>query len=63
MLRTLTKDSTYFRVNADGTETLFGLSNADTTQVKPNYEAMLKGGHLKMTEMGVQPGKRMLLVD
>lgn len=22
--------------------------------IKPNYEAMIKGGHLKVTEMGVQ---------
>ncbi|XKL67448.1 hypothetical protein PGB90_002939 [Kerria lacca] len=56
VLRTLTKDSgTYFAMSTNSSETTFGLLNSDITQVKPNYEAMLKGGHLKMTEMGVQP--------
>lgn len=58
MLRTLTKDSgTNFRTCTDSAENTFGLFNHDVTQIKPNYEAMLKGGHLKMTEMGVQPGE------
>lgn len=26
------------------------------SQIKPNYEAMIKGGHLKVTETGIQPG-------
>lgn len=26
----------------------------DLLMIKPNYEAMIKGGHLKVTEMGVQ---------
>lgn len=33
---------------------LFGLISTDLLQIKPNYEAMIKGGHLKVTEMGVQ---------
>lgn len=29
----------------------------DISQIKPNYEAMIKGGHLKVTETGsIQPG-------
>lgn len=27
----------------------------DISQIKPNYEAMIKGGHLKVTETGIQP--------
>lgn len=48
-------------MSTNSSETTFGLLNSDITQVKPNYEAMLKGGHLKMTEMGVQPGKWLFL--
>lgn len=33
---------------------LFGLTCSDLQTIKPNYEAMIKGGHLKVTEMGVQ---------
>lgn len=33
---------------------LFGLICSDLQMIKPNYEAMIKGGHLKVTEMGVQ---------
>ncbi|XP_044726626.1 set1/Ash2 histone methyltransferase complex subunit ASH2 [Chrysoperla carnea] len=33
---------------------LFGLVNTDLTSVKPNYEAMIKGGSLKITDMGIQ---------
>lgn len=29
----------------------------DISQIKPNYEAMIKGGHLKVTETGIQPSK------
>lgn len=38
--------------NSDGQ--LFGLICSDLQMIKPNYEAMIKGGHLKVTEMGVQ---------
>lgn len=50
------------------TEILFGVENDDNgsqsykllfdiSQIKPNYEAMIKGGHLKVTETGsIQPG-------
>lgn len=38
--------------NTDGQ--LFGLTTPDLVLIKPNYEAMIKGGHLKITEMGIQ---------
>lgn len=36
---------------------MYGLINTDLTQIKPNYEAMIKGGTLKVTDMGIQHGK------
>ncbi|CAH1102432.1 unnamed protein product [Psylliodes chrysocephalus] len=33
---------------------MYGLLNSDLTQIKPNYEAMIKGGLLKVTDMGIQ---------
>ena len=35
----------------------FGLQNPDLTQIRPNYDAMIKGGHLKVTELGVHQSK------
>lgn len=35
---------------------MYGLVNTDLTQIKPNYEAMIKGGTLKVTDMGIQHG-------
>lgn len=29
----------------------------EMSEIKPNYEAMIKGGHLKVTETGIQPSK------
>lgn len=37
---------------------MFGLLNQDLTQIKPNYEAMIRGGTLKVTDMGIQHGKK-----
>lgn len=36
---------------------LYGLMNQNLTAIKPNYEAMIKGGMLKVTDMGVQHSK------
>jgi len=46
------------------TNTLFGVKNSnddqfyklllDLSQIKPNYAAMIKNGHLKVTETGIQ---------
>jgi len=33
---------------------LFGLASSELTSIKPNYEAMIKNGHLRATEMGIQ---------
>lgn len=33
---------------------MYGLVNSDLTQIKPNYEAMIKGGMLRVTDMGIQ---------
>lgn len=33
---------------------LFGLASPELTSIKPNYEAMIKNGHLRATEMGLQ---------
>ena len=40
----------------DGAHPLFGLLASELTQIKPNYEAMIRGGHLKVTDMGIQHG-------
>ena len=36
---------------------MYGLVNTDLTHIRPNYEAMIKGGTLKVTDMGIQHGK------
>jgi len=33
---------------------LFGLASSELTSIKPNYEQMIKNGHLRATEMGIQ---------
>lgn len=35
---------------------MYGLLNQDLTLIKPNYEAMIRGGTLKITDMGIQHG-------
>lgn len=54
--RALLKDvGTLFTIEESGPDgQLFGLVCSDLLMIKPNYEAMIKGGHLKVTEMGVQ---------
>ncbi|XP_069680550.1 set1/Ash2 histone methyltransferase complex subunit ASH2 [Periplaneta americana] len=58
--RALTKDvGTLFACEetaGDGNQPLFGLLAPELTQIKPNYEAMIRGGHLKVTDMGIQHG-------
>lgn len=36
---------------------MFGLYNTELTAIKPNYEAMIKQGQLKVTDMGIATGK------
>ncbi|XP_024082819.1 set1/Ash2 histone methyltransferase complex subunit ASH2 isoform X1 [Cimex lectularius] len=38
--------------------TVYYLLQQDLTQIKPNYEAMIKQGQLKVTDMGIQHGKQ-----
>ncbi|XP_037868744.1 set1/Ash2 histone methyltransferase complex subunit ASH2 isoform X1 [Bombyx mori] len=42
---------TYEEDSSDGP--MFGLCNAELTIIKPNYEAMIKHGQLKVTDMGI----------
>lgn len=54
---------TLFTMEENSTEgQLFGLASPDLVLIKPNYEAMIKGGHLKVTEMGVQHGKHIIIL-
>lgn len=36
---------------------MYGLIINDLTQIKPNYEAMVKGGTLRITDEGYAQGK------
>ncbi|XP_001605857.2 set1/Ash2 histone methyltransferase complex subunit ASH2 isoform X1 [Nasonia vitripennis] len=54
--KALMKDlGTLFIMDEDSDEgQLYGLVSSDLVSIKPNYEAMIKGGTLKITEIGVQ---------
>ncbi|KAJ1521644.1 hypothetical protein ONE63_003290 [Megalurothrips usitatus] len=56
--RALLKDSgTLFECQSQGTDKeTFGLKHT-VTDIKPNYEAMIKSGTLKMTDVGVQQAR------
>lgn len=41
----------------DDSQQVFGLVTNDLTQIKPNYEAMVKGGTLRITDEGYAQGK------
>ncbi|XP_063216211.1 set1/Ash2 histone methyltransferase complex subunit ASH2 isoform X2 [Bacillus rossius redtenbacheri] len=51
--RALAKDVGTLFACEDGAVLTCGLL-AGLTQIKPNYEAMIRGGHLKVTELGIQ---------
>lgn len=36
---------------------MYGLLCSDLTQIRPNYEAMIKGGTLRVTDMGILHGE------
>lgn len=36
---------------------MFGLYSMELTSIKPNYEAMIKQGQLKVTDMGIATGE------
>lgn len=56
--KTLLKENSVF-IFEDGldSEQMFGLVVKDLTQIKPNYEAMVKGGTLRITDEGYAQGK------
>lgn len=41
---------------------MFGLASNDLTQIKPNYEAMVKGGTLRITDEGYAQGNRIVKI-
>lgn len=51
------KDNAVFTFE-DGLDSqqMFGLVTNDLTQIKPNYEAMVKGGTLRITDEGYAQG-------
>lgn len=55
--KTLLKDNAVFTFE-DGLDSqqMFGLVTNDLTQIKPNYEAMVKGGTLRITDEGYAQG-------
>lgn len=57
MQKTLLKDNAVFTFE-DGSESqqMFGLVTNVLTQIKPNYEAMVKGGTLRVTDDGYAQG-------
>ncbi|KAH0998745.1 hypothetical protein HUJ04_008141 [Dendroctonus ponderosae] len=62
--KTLIKDIHVLFVFEDkGDGQMYGLMNTELTHIKPNYEAMIKGGTLKVTEMGIQHGKSLIEFD
>lgn len=44
-----------FEENSEGH--MYGLIDTCLNNIRPNYDAMIKGGLLKVTELGVQHGK------
>ena len=51
------ESGTLFECGGGGTDQeAFGLKQS-ITEIKPNYEAMIKSGALKVTDVGVQQGK------
>lgn len=55
--RTLTKESTVFTCEDAVEQQIFGLASTDLAQIKPNYEAMVRGGTLRITDDGYAQGK------
>lgn len=55
--KTLLKENSVF-IFEDGLDSqqMFGLVVNDLTQIKPNYEAMVKGGTLRITDEGYAQG-------
>uniref|UniRef100_A0A146KS09 Set1/Ash2 histone methyltransferase complex subunit ASH2 n=1 Tax=Lygus hesperus TaxID=30085 RepID=A0A146KS09_LYGHE len=60
VVRALTKETniTFSYEESPDEGPLYSLCQQDLMQIKPNYEAMIKQGTLKVTDMGVQHGKQ-----
>ncbi|KAK9507533.1 hypothetical protein O3M35_007369 [Rhynocoris fuscipes] len=60
VLRALVKETNVSFAYEDSPEEgpVYSLMQQDLTQIKPNYDAMIKQGQLKMTDMGIQHGKQ-----
>ncbi|XP_073990038.1 set1/Ash2 histone methyltransferase complex subunit ash2 isoform X2 [Rhodnius prolixus] len=56
VLRALVKETNVLFSYEDSTDEgpLYSLIQQDLTKIKPNYEAMIKQGQIKMTDMGIQ---------
>lgn len=59
--KTLIKETTTFLSEESDDQQLFGLTSNDLTQIRPNYEAMVKGGSLRITDDGYAQGKPMTI--
>lgn len=55
--RTLSKENTVFTCDDIVEQQIFGLTSTDLAQIKPNYEAMVKGGALRISDDGCAQGK------
>lgn len=62
--KTLLKDNAVFTFE-DGSDSqqMFGLVTNDLTQIKPNYDAMIKGGTLRITDEGYAQGNSILAFE
>lgn len=54
--KTLLKETTSFSAEEKEDQQFFGLISIDLTQIRPNYEAMVKGGALRITDDGYAQG-------
>lgn len=60
--KTLIKETALFLSEGDDENELsFGLVTTDLTQIKPNYEAMIKGGTLRLNDDGYAQSKQISL--
>lgn len=50
------KDNAVFTFEDGSDSQMFGLVTNDLTQIRPNYEAMVKGGTLRITDEGYAQG-------
>lgn len=59
--RALVKDihTTFSYEETEDKGQMFGLVSMDLTEIKPNYEAMVKGGTLRITDDGYTQGKQL----